>query len=77
MKIADPILDRNGHYTRCLDTSVGHINDLPLPRTRGGYQTRLFERYHRRHSELDQEIPSASALTDRRRYFRQLLTYYQ
>jgi transposase-like protein len=47
---------RNGHYSRSLDTSMGHIDDLPVPRTRAGYQTQLFERYHRRRSELDQTI---------------------
>ncbi len=44
---------RNGHYTRNLDTTVGQITDLPVPRTRHGYQTQLFERYHRRQDELD------------------------
>src|SRR5207247_5500139 len=47
---------RNGHYTRGLDTSLGRISDLPVPRTRAGYQTQLFERYHRRRSDLDQSI---------------------
>lgn len=47
---------RNGHYTRHLDTSVGLLPDLPVPRTRGGYQTQLFERYHRRRDELDSAI---------------------
>ena len=47
---------RNGHYHRSLETSMGHIDDLPIPRTRAGYQTQLFERYHRRRSELDQSI---------------------
>jgi putative transposase len=47
---------RNGHYTRRLDTSVGHISDLPVPRTRKGYQTQVFERYHRRREDLDQAI---------------------
>jgi putative transposase len=47
---------RNGHYSRSLDTSIGHIEDLPVPRTRGGFQTQLFERYHRRRSDLDQSI---------------------
>jgi putative transposase len=47
---------RNGHYTRSLDTSVGHISDLPVPRTRKGYQTQVFERYHRRREDLDQAI---------------------
>src|SRR5690348_3792487 len=45
---------RNGHYARNLDTSVGRIDDLPVPRTRGGYQTQVFERYHRRRSDVDQ-----------------------
>ncbi len=47
---------RNGHYTRGLDTSLGHISDLPVPRTRQGHQTQLFERYHRRRTDLDQTI---------------------
>jgi len=47
---------RNGHYTRNLETTVGVIPDLPVPRTRGGYQTQLFERYHRRRDELDSAI---------------------
>src|SRR5829696_6777937 len=38
---------RNGHYARDLETSVGCIEDLAVPRTRGGYQTQLFERYAR------------------------------
>ncbi len=47
---------RNGHYTRSLETTVGQIADLPVPRTRGGYRTQLFERYHRRREELDGAI---------------------
>jgi len=47
---------RNGHYTRDLTTSFGQLEDLVVPRTRRGYQTRLFERYHRRQSELDLAI---------------------
>jgi putative transposase len=39
-----------------LETTVGQIADLPVPRTRGGYQTQLFERYHRRRDELDSAI---------------------
>jgi transposase-like protein len=35
---------RNGHYTRNLETTVGQIADLPVPRTRGGYQTHVFDR---------------------------------
>jgi putative transposase len=44
---------RNGHYTRDLETTVGQISDLPIPRTRNGHQTQLFERYHRRREEVD------------------------
>jgi hypothetical protein len=47
---------RNGHYTRHLETTMGQITDLPVPRTRGGYHTQLFERYHRRRDEVDQAI---------------------
>src|SRR5260370_25928373 len=47
---------RNGHYTRHLETTVGKIADLPVPRTRGGFQRQLFERYHRRQDELDSAI---------------------
>ena len=42
---------RNGHYTRTLETTVGQIADLPVPRTRKGYQTQVFERYHRRRDD--------------------------
>jgi transposase-like protein len=47
---------RNGHYRRDLGTSVGHIADLPVPRTRQGYKTQLFERYARRRPEVDATI---------------------
>ena len=47
---------RNGHYTRDLETTMGLIPDLPVPRTRGGHQTQVFERYHRRRDELDAAI---------------------
>ena len=47
---------RNGHYTRSLGTTIGDIDDLLVPRTRGGYQTQVFERYHRRRDDLDQAI---------------------
>jgi putative transposase len=47
---------RNGHYTRDLDTSVGRIEDLAVPRTRQGHQTQVFERYQRRRPEVDQTI---------------------
>jgi putative transposase len=47
---------RNGHYTRDLETSMGQIEDLRVPRTRGGYHTQVFDRYHRRRNELDTAI---------------------
>jgi transposase-like protein len=47
---------RNGSYDRDLGTSVGTIEDLPVPRTRQGFKTQLFERYQRRQAELDEAI---------------------
>jgi putative transposase len=47
---------RNGHYTRNLETTMGQLADLPVPRTRGGYHTQVFQRYHRRRDELDTAI---------------------
>lgn len=44
---------RNGYYQRDLVTGVGKIEDLAVPRSRRGYQTQVFERYHRRQTELD------------------------
>ena len=48
--------ERNGHYTRNLGTSMGQIEDLPVPRARQGFRTKLFKRYKRRQSELDEAI---------------------
>jgi len=47
---------RNGTYPRSLGTSVGQIEDLPVPRTRKGFRTQVFERYQRRQAELDRGI---------------------
>ncbi len=47
---------RNGSYKRDLGTSMGVIEELQVPRTRQGFRTELFERYHRRQAELDQAI---------------------
>jgi len=47
---------RNGYYERDLVTTAGKIEDLPVPRTREGFQTKLFEQYQRRQSELDDSI---------------------
>jgi transposase-like protein len=35
---------RNGTYPRDLDTTAGRIEALPVPRTRKGFKTQLFER---------------------------------
>ncbi len=47
---------RNGHYTRDLVTTAGPVEQLPVPRTRGGFHTQVFERYQRRQAELDTAI---------------------
>jgi transposase-like protein len=47
---------RNGYYVRTLGTSMGKIEDLPVPRSRKGFRTQLFERYQRRQAELDSAI---------------------
>jgi len=47
---------RNGTYTRDLGTTVGQLADLPVPRTRKGFRTQLFERYQRRQAQLDAAI---------------------
>ncbi len=47
---------RNGHYERDLVTTMGEIEELPVPRTRSSFHTELFERYQRRQAELDESI---------------------
>lgn len=47
---------RNGTYPRDLGTSLGNIEDLPVPRTRKGFASQLFDRYRRRQAELDESI---------------------
>ena len=47
---------RNGTYSRGLGTSLGEIEAIPVPRTRKGFQSQLFERYRRRQAELDESI---------------------
>ena len=41
----------NGTYERNLDTSMGSIADMSVPRTWKGYRTELFERYQRCQAE--------------------------
>jgi putative transposase len=47
---------RNGSYSRDLGTGLGQIKELPVPRTRKGFRTQVFERYKRRQAELDAAI---------------------
>jgi len=47
---------RNGIYLRDLGTSMGVIEELPVPRTRKGFRSGIFERYQRRQAELDRSI---------------------
>jgi len=47
---------RNGYYERDLVTTAGKMEDLPVPRTRNGFHTQLFEHYQRRQAELDEAI---------------------
>jgi putative transposase len=47
---------RNGTYPRDLGTSMGVIEELPVPRTRKGFRSEIFERYQRRQVELDKSI---------------------
>lgn len=44
---------RAGHRSRTIGTTAGLIDDLPVPRTRGGFHTQLFEHYQRRMPEVD------------------------
>jgi putative transposase len=44
---------RAGHRSRTLGTTAGVIDDLPIPRTRAGFHTQLFDRYQRRMTEVD------------------------
>jgi transposase-like protein len=47
---------RNGYYRRDLVTTTGKVEALPVPRTRHGFRTQVFERYHRRQAELEAAI---------------------
>lgn len=44
---------RAGHRSRSIGTTAGVIDDLPVPRTRGGFHTQLFDHYQRRMPEVD------------------------
>jgi transposase-like protein len=48
---------RNGYYTRSLNTRVGPLHDLKVPRDRAGnFQTQLFERYERNDPAITEGI---------------------
>lgn len=48
---------RNGYYSRNLDTSLGSIEDIMVPRSRSGlFKPTVFERYCRRQEAVNQMI---------------------
>ncbi|MBU3959171.1 IS256 family transposase [bacterium] len=55
---AESILDyRNGYYFRNLDTELGPIDELKIPRSRSGlFNTKVFEHYQRRQKAVNEAI---------------------
>ena len=48
---------RNGYYYRNLDTELGPIDELTVPRSRLGlFKTNVFKRYQRRQSAVNEAI---------------------
>jgi putative transposase len=47
---------RNGHYEKSLYTRFGVMKALRIPRTRGGYQSKILPRYQRRQDEVNRLI---------------------
>lgn len=48
---------RNGYYLRNLDTELGPINELRVPRSRSGlFKTKVFKRYQRRQDKVNESI---------------------
>jgi len=48
---------RNGYYFRSLDTQVGPLQDIKVPRCRAGlFEPRVFEHYQRRQEAVNQAI---------------------
>ncbi len=48
---------RNGYYFRNLDTELGPINELRVPRSRSGlFKTKVFKRYQRRQEKVNESI---------------------
>ena len=57
-KRTDNFLDyRNGYYQRNLDTELGPINELMVPRCRSGlFKTKVFKRYQRRQENVNKAL---------------------
>lgn len=48
---------RNGYYKRDLETELGLVRELEVPRTRdGGYRPKVFKRYKRRQEAVNESI---------------------
>lgn len=48
---------RNGYYLRNLDTELGPINELKVPRSRSGlFKTNIFKHYQRRQEKVNESI---------------------
>ena len=48
---------RNGYYYRSLDTELGPMTDIKIPRSRLGlFRTKVFERYQRRQAAVNEAI---------------------
>jgi len=48
---------RNGYYYRCLDTELGPISELKVPRSRLGlFRTKVFQYYQRRQKAVNEAI---------------------
>jgi putative transposase len=50
---------RNGYYRRDLGTRLGWLCGLRVPRTRGGYQSQLLDRYQRRQEPVNELVREA------------------
>lgn len=56
-RITNPMDYRNGYYCRNLDTELGPLNDLSVPRCRSGlFKTKVFDSYQRRQKAVNQAI---------------------
>lgn len=53
----NPIDWRNGYYCRSLDTELGPMTHIKVPRSRTGlYKTNIFQRYQRRQGAVNEAI---------------------